>query len=474
MGRGGFLRVAARGALPLLVAAWLAPPSPAAAEGWFESFEVHGFFTSKYYVRSRSLDLGSEVRTSSWRNELNLETELGLYSNRERDLRVGLYGVERHFHYTERTFMLEGWIRAVDRGSIEKGLLSRFKDIELSFRPPREGEVPPIHLANRPIVRPYEFVTTLYGRPVYGAVDPTPLLAPFFVIFFAMCLTDAGYGLTLAAVSGAFIWKFKPAGGAEKLLRLLFMGGIVTAVIGVVTGGIFGIDAAALPPFIQNFIFINPLEEPMKMLNIAFLMGLIHILFGMGVKMVANFRARLVLDALLDDLLWICFIIALAPIGFSAILGGEVPPGVLSYGRWGALVAAGGIFLTGGRKRKGIVRKLLGGLVGFYDVVGYFGDVLSYARLLALGLATSAIALAVNGIAGMVTGLPAYTGYVAAILVLVLGHGFNLAVNTLGAFVHSGRLQYLEFLSKFFVGGGKEFRPFRSQRRYSVMGDSGD
>ncbi|HUV35599.1 MAG TPA: hypothetical protein VMX58_01520 [Patescibacteria group bacterium] len=421
----------------------------------------------------RELERTIEAAMDSVTELLAYREKLYIISDFYRE-RIGLYSVEQHFHRTDSTFVFEGWIRAVDRRSIEKGLSARFDDIALSFRPPRGDEKPPIHLANRPVDRPYEFVTTLYGRPVYNEVDPTPLLAPFFIVFFALCLSDAGYGLTLAAASALFLWKFKPAGGAGKLMQLLFMGGIVTAVVGVVTGGIFGIDATALPAFLRNFVFINPLEEPMKMLNIAFLMGLVHILFGMGIRMTANFRAGLVLDALFDDLLWILFIIVLAPLGFSAILGGAVPPVVLSIGKRAALIVAGGIFLTGGRKKKGIVRKLLGGLVGFYDVVGYFGDVLSYARLLALGLATSAIALAVNGIAGMVRGLPFYTGYIVAVLVLVLGHGFNLAVNTLGAFVHSGRLQYLEFFSKFFTGGGREFRPFRSERRYSVIRDTRD
>jgi V/A-type H+-transporting ATPase subunit I len=116
--------------------------------------------------------------------------------------------------------------------------------------------------------------------------------------------------------------------------------------------------------------------------------------------------------------------------------------------------------------------KVLGGLIKFYDVVGYFGDVLSYARLLALGLATSAIALAVNDIAAMVKGMPYYIGYIAMVVILIGGHLFNLAVNTLGSFVHSARLQYLEFFGKFFHGGGVEFKPFKSERKYSVLKDS--
>ena len=383
--------------------------------------------------------------------------------------RVGLGDVERHFHRTENTFLLEGWIRAVDRRRLEQGLKRRFEHIELYVRSPEEGEEPPICLENRSLSSPFEFVTTLYGRPIYREIDPTPLLAPFFVLFFALCLTDAGYGLALAAISAIIMIRFKPSGGAGKLMRLLFLGGIVTAAVGVVTGGIFGIDAKSFPPFIRQFIVINPLEEPMKMLNISFLLGLIHMLFGMGIRMAAHFRSRLVADALFDDLLWILFIIVLAPLGFSAILGGEVPADITFWSVRASLVIAAGIFLSAGRRQRGLPGKFFKGLIGFYDVVGYFGDVLSYARLLALGLATSAIALAVNGIAGMVKGLPFYTGYIAAALVLVLGHGFNLAVNTLGAFVHSGRLQYLEFFGKFFAGGGREFEPFRSERRHSVI-----
>ena len=144
---------------------------------------------------------------------------------------------------------------------------------------------------------------------------------------------------------------------------------------------------------------------------------------------------------------------------------------IMKAATWVTLGTAAVIFVTGGRKQKSFIMKILGGLVKFYDSVGYFGDVLSYARLLALGLATSAIALAVNDIAAMVKGMPYYIGYIVMVLVLIGGHLFNLAVNTLGSFVHSARLQYLEFFGKFFTGGGAEFKPFRSERKYSVLKD---
>ncbi|MCD6379483.1 V-type ATP synthase subunit I, partial [bacterium] len=377
--------------------------------------------------------------------------------------------IENRFYHTVSTVLIEGWIRALDRKNLEKSLSSNFDDIEFAFREPLDDEEPPIHLDNNAVVRPSEFVTTLYGRPIYSEVDPTPLLAPFFILFFAMCLSDAGYGITLAAFAGVIILKFKPSGGFALLMKLLFAGGIVTAVVGVLSGGIFGIGEESFPPFMRQFILVNPLKEPMKMLNISFVMGLVHMLFGMGIKMRAKIKEGMIADAMFDNFCWIIFLIALAPLGYSIILGGYMPDVVMWWSKKIALIFVFIIFVTGGRKKKSFIKKILGGLVGFYDVVGYFGDVLSYARLLALGLATSAIAIAVNDIARMVIGMPFYVGYLAAALILLGGHTFNLAVNTLGGFVHSARLQYLEFFSKFFTGGGKGFQPFRNERQHSII-----
>ena len=396
---------------------------------------------------------------------------LRVLSDHYREL-MGLEEIEPDIFRTDSAFVIEGWVRARDRKRLERGLSGRFDETELSFREPREDEEVPIALSNRPVLAPYEFVTTLYGRPRYGETDPTPMLAPFFVLFFAMCLTDAGYGITLAALSGFALLRFRPSGGAAKLFRVLLMGGLVTAAVGLLAGGVFGLGAEHFPSWLRGIVLIDPLKEPMKMLNISFLLGLVHMIFGMGISMKANLEAGLVSDAIFGDLAWMIFIAALAPLGYAGILGGEVPPAVMDLSVYASIAMAAVILFTGGRAHRSPVKRLLGGLVKFYDVVGYFGDVLSYARLLALGLATSAIALAVNDIARMVTGLPWYTGYVAMVLILVGGHLFNLAVNTLGSFVHSGRLQYLEFFSKFFRGGGKEFRPYRSDRRYSVLRDS--
>lgn len=383
--------------------------------------------------------------------------------------RRSLVEVERHFHRTERTVLIEGWIRAVDRRRLERGIAERWSDVEIATRGPVEGEDPPVALENPASVRPFEFVLTLYGRPLYGEVDPTPLFAPFFVLCFSLCLGDAGYGAILAALSVFFLYKLRVRGGTRSLMQLMLAGAALTIVAGVLTGGYFGVATDRLPPFLRRLVLIDPLSEPMKMLNVAFLVGVVHILFGMGIKMAINLRAGLWADAVFDDLCWMLLIAALVPLGYAGILGGSVPAPILASASRGAIAVAAVLFVAGIRKERNRFLGVFKSILRFYGITSYFGDVLSYARLLALGLATGAIAIAINGIAQMASGLPAFAGYAAAALILVFGHAFNLVVNILGAFVHSARLQYLEFFNKFFTGGGREFRPFRSERRYTVL-----
>ncbi|MBD3349553.1 MAG: hypothetical protein GF400_10225 [Candidatus Eisenbacteria bacterium] len=384
--------------------------------------------------------------------------------------------VERSFAATRETFLMEGWLRSRDEEPLRQRLGEIGAEIDMSARDPEQGEDVPIDLRNNPAVTPFEFVTTLYGRPVYWEFDPTPLLAPFFVLFFGLCVSDAGYGLVLAATTFFFMRKMQPGGG-RKLMQLLFLGGLATAGVGAVTGGWFGIEAEQLPRWLAEMRIslstgerFNPLEHPMVMLDFVFLLGIAQIFTGLAVKMVADFQERRWADGIFDQLVWIVFLAFLAPLGADFILGKDLPEELMSASRTGAMVTGLVVVATGARKNRNPVMKVLGGVLKLYDVVGYFGDVLSYARLLALGLATGAIAMAINGVAEMAGGIPV-VGVVAMIVVLVGGHVFNLAVNCLGGFVHSARLQYLEYFSKFFQGGGREFSPFRDERRYSIVRD---
>jgi len=373
---------------------------------------------------------------------------------------------EERFGTTRETFLVEGWIRARDEDGMRARLAEIAPEVEVLSREPEKSEDVPIDLRNSNAVNPFEFVTTLYGRPAYWERDPTPLLAPFFIVFFGLCVSDGGYGVTLAAVSFFLMTKMQPGGG-RQLMKLLMMGGISTAVVGAVTGGWFGIDQSIMPGWLKSTIVMNPLEEPMKMLNVVFILGIIQVMAGLIIRMVADIREGRWLDGILDQLLWVFFLALLVPLGYGFILGGSVPTDVAAFCGKGAMATGALVVLTGARKNKNPVMKILGGVLKLYDIVGYFGDVLSYARLLALGLATGAIAMAINGVAEMASGIP-IVGPVAAVVVLIGGHLFNLAVNCLGGFVHSARLQYLEFFSKFFTGGGRAFQPFSVEKRYSI------
>ena len=374
-----------------------------------------------------------------------------------------------NFVHTEQSFSIQGWIRTKDSKSIIDKLNKEFDELLIKIRDPLPDETPPVELDNKKVFNPFEFVTTLYSNPSYKEIDPTPLLAPFFVIFFAFCLTDAGYGLTLALVSIIALRLFRNSVGAKKLFKILLVCGLMTGFLGALTGGWFGIESTALFEPLRKIIIIDPLKEPLKLLDIAFLLGVIQIFFGLFIKMYTNLREKEFLAAIFDQFAWILFLSFLAPLGYQIILGGNVSVEFTAIAKTGSLVMLGIIILTNGRSQKNILLKPLMGIVKLYDVVGYFGDVLSYARLLALGLATSAIALTVNSVAKMVLDLPYYTGYIAAVLVIICGHIFNLVISSLGAFVHSMRLQYLEFFSKFFTGGGKSFSPFKEDRKYSTI-----
>ncbi|MBM3307617.1 MAG: V-type ATP synthase subunit I [Candidatus Eisenbacteria bacterium] len=375
---------------------------------------------------------------------------------------------QERFAATRETFLVEGWVRGRDEAALVGRLRAISPAIEMRSREPEPGEDVPVDFDNRPLVKPCEFVVTMYGRPAYWEWDPTPLIAPFFILFFGLCVGDVIYGAAIALAALLLISRLPKGNAARVALQLLVMGGAASMLVGVLTGSWAGIAASSLPSPLRRATLIDPLAEPMTMLNIVFLFGLIHVLLGVAVKMAMNFKEGRWLDAVLDELVWIVLIAALAPLGFKFIFGGSVSDAVIGACRTWAIVFLAIAAVTGGRKNRNPVLKVLGGIPKLYGVVNYFADVLSYARLLALGLATSAIALAINGVGEMASGMPVI-GPVLMVLVLLGGHVFNCTINILGAFVHPARLQYLEFFGKFFTGGGRPFTPFRSERRYSTV-----
>ncbi|MDK2784428.1 MAG: V/A-type H+/Na+-transporting ATPase subunit [Bacillota bacterium] len=359
----------------------------------------------------------------------------------------------QNFARTQETFALTGWIKARDWPRLERAVAGVSPTAYLTARDAQEGDNPPVALQNNRAVRPFEAVTELYGLPVPGGIDPTPYLAPFFFVFFGLMYGDAAYGLILAGLSWYAMQKIRMAGLAQKLFTLLIIGGGASFLAGAITGSWFG--SLPIPP-----LWFSTMDNPIKMLGVAMALGVIQIFTGLIIQMIADIRSGKILDAIYDQGLWLVFLTGLILLLLSSSL-----PALASAGKALSLVGALGLILTQGRANKNIIKRLLSGIVSLYGVSGYLSDVLSYSRLLALGLGTTVIGMVINNMVVMV-GQGGPVGWIIAALIAVAGHGFNLIINVLGAYVHASRLQYVEFFTKFYESGGRPFSPFRLSTKY--------
>jgi len=358
---------------------------------------------------------------------------------------------------TDKTFHFDGWFPKSKEHEVKKVLEQNGCYYEM--KAPEKGEETPILLKQNVFSEPFEAITNLYSVPSVNDIDPTPFLAPFYFIFFGMMLSDAGYGIIMAVGCFILLKKFKLEGMMKKLIKMFYYCGISTIFWGIMFGGYFGdfIQVAAKSLFgldvIINPAWFNPIQEPMKLLMFSLILGAVHLFFGMGLKAYLLLRNGKAIDALCDIFLWYVLLAGLVLFG----LGIEI-------GKWMSLVGVVGVLLTGGRRKKSFLGKIAGGLGSLYGITGYLSDLLSYSRLLALGLATGVVAQVINTLGGLAGG--GIVGAIALIFAFVIGHTFNLSINALGSFVHSSRLQYVEFFGKFFEGGGTAFNPFYKKMKY--------
>ncbi|MEA5094901.1 MAG: V-type ATP synthase subunit I [Sedimentibacter saalensis] len=366
---------------------------------------------------------------------------------------------------TDSTFYIEGWIPEVSKEQIENVLNKHQCWFEIYE--PEEGEQTPIAMQNNSFTQPFEAITELYSLPSSSNIDPTPYMAPFYCLFFGLMLADVGYGLIMAAATYMVLKKFKLEGSIQKLMRVFFYCGISTAFWGVMFGSWFGdaIPAAARLLFNSDFtvkpLWLNPMEQPMTLLIVSFVFGIIHLFTGMAVKAHILIRDGNPLDALFDIGFWYGLIIGL----ILLLFGNTVIPGSGQIGKWMSIIFALGLVLTQGRAKKNIAGKLISGVLSLYNITSYLSDVLSYSRLLALGLATGVVS-SVMSILGSMGGRNVF-GILLFVVVMIIGHTFNFAINALGAFVHAARLQYVEFFGKFYEGGGEPFKPFTKKTKYN-------
>lgn len=380
---------------------------------------------------------------------------------------------EAELFETPSAFRAEAWIRARDLPLLQR-LVQELRYCALVAGDPPPDETPPVALENPPSLKPFEVVTELYGVPQYGEFDPTPLLAPFFALFFALCLTDAGYGLLLLLGAGWLIHRSVPEGSSRALLNLLMLMGCLTMVVGLLTGGVFGIaiDApnSALA-FLKTVRLLDPNTQQIQFFALSIALGFIHVAFGHVVKAWWNLRHGHPWDALFDQGTWL--LIMAGVVGY--LLRGTIWPDLPTL-PFTLLLLAGVclIVLFGGRDQSNPLLRMASGLFTLYGVTGLMGDVLSYSRLLALGMATGVIAGVVNTLAAMAYQLPSVIGVAGMVVILVVGHLMNLAISALGAFVHTIRLQFVEFFTKFYEGGGQAFTPLAVERKYCKLRPSED
>ncbi len=422
---------------------------------------------------------------------------------------------------TIRTTNITGWVLRRHLKRLDR-LVDKF---QLAFYEPiaREpDERPPVALQNITLSKPYEMLIKLYSMPKPKEYDPTPFLAVFFPIMFGLCITDAVYGILLILIS---IYLMRNVTGDKSLFRILLVGGILTIFTGAMAGGWAGdiFEYIGLEPLIrfrQSLMLFDPVASPMIFIAIALGLGFIHMMLGIGIEIYDDFRngdynaaifanltwfillPSIVLyfaifnssagaKAVLEVILWLCImgiIVASHPEGNPKPID-QVVWAVIIWFFWYSFTSTAGALLqfkyiiqipsfaylgiipllvfeiTRLKHAKKALGKIAWGFYNLYGISSYLGVLLSYVRLMALGMVTGVIAIAINKIAWMITGIP-IVGIILVIIILIPAHLFNLIINTLGGFIHTMRLQYIEFFGRFYSGGSRPFKPFKFETNY--------
>ncbi|MBR4439350.1 MAG: V-type ATP synthase subunit I [Clostridia bacterium] len=344
---------------------------------------------------------------------------------------------------------IEGWVRSDRTEKVTAALKKAVGDgrFAVEYADPAEGEKPPTAAKNSRFVTPFESITNMFSAPDPNEIDPNPVMAPWYWIIFGMMMADVGYGLLMLIGAWLFRKFMKPRGEMAKLVSVIGFSGIPTIIFGVVFGSYFG--AEWFPPLIG----FSLLDGILPVLLIACGVGMLHIFTGMVIKAVAAFRAGDWQTAVFDNFAWMALISGLIVMALNVKVGAII-----------AGAAALVVLFTAGRNKPNVIGKLTGGFGSLYGITGYLSDILSYSRILALCISTAVIGYVMNILAGLVMGIPV-AGYVFAGLVYIVGHLFNLAMGLLSAYVHDSRLQYIEFFTRFYEGGGTVFKPFRLETK---------
>jgi len=361
---------------------------------------------------------------------------------------------------TNKVFILEGWVEE-DNRTILQNIADEYEGVQLNWLKPAKDEKPPVKLKNNSLSSPYEAITGLYALPKSGEVDPTPYIAGFFALFFGFCMTDAAYGIILVAISFYLMPKL-PEG--RKYLWIFVGGGLLTIFAGAITGSWFGNniemafpELSAIGVFRQKLTLFDPFANPLNFLMLSLVFGAVQIFTGLVISIKEKIIEKKYFNAFANEISWILFFAflgAFAVTKSSAFKIFMVIPILI-------------IILFSSQSKSVIMRLAKGGFTAFNGLIGFLGNILSYSRIMALGLVTAGLAMSVNILAKIVRELVPGFGIVLAVLIFIGGHLFSIAINTLSSFVHTMRLQFAEFFPYFYEGGGERFEPFSLVGKYT-------
>lgn len=384
------------------------------------------------------------------------------------------------FASTRSTFVMEGFVpvNAVDK--VTKTVQGVTDCVELSFEDVTAEDNPPTLCANAALVSPFESITNMYAVPQYKEKDPNGFVAFFYFLFFGMMLSDAGYGLVLAVVGVLLIKLFKMEAGMKKLITVLTLGGVSTVLWGIFFGGWFALDESTIEgltglgwlgnvvKWLKSAQVIDPLDSSgmIYYLLLALALGLVQILVGMGIKASQYFREGKPVDAVFEVFSWYILLIGVGAVVLSLLL--TLPSTVLYVGIGAVAIGLLMLMYNGARKVKGPT-KVVKAFGSLYGIISFLSDVLSYSRLFGLGLASGVIGMVINMMIALFWNAIPVVGVALGIIVFLFGHTFNLLINLLGTYVHDARLQYIEFFSRFYEGGGHAFTPLGSKLKYTII-----
>ncbi len=366
--------------------------------------------------------------------------------------------------YTSGAVLVQAWVPEYKTEKLEEKLAEFECFYELTD--PADDEEPPVLLKNNAIAAPFEAVLSLYAYPKYRAYDPTPLVAFFFSFIFGFMMQDMGYGLLLTVGCLAMIKILKPKKTFRAMLKMFAWCGLTTIFAGALFGGFFGDLPSA---FAQNMLgmeafdfslWFSPLSDPMTMLYFSIAIGVIQVLAGIATSGVVKWKNGDIYGAIGDDFSWVITFIGA---GMAFLLDGLVS----QIGLYTMLLGVFMIVFMKAKGEKNPILRLGKGLVGLYSAINLASDILSYSRIMALGLSGAVIANVMN-LLGTIAG-PSVAGYILLVLMFVIGTALNMAISLLGAFVHSARLQYIEFFGKFYEEGGIPFKPLAPGEKYYAL-----